>query len=211
MLDAIHRARPDERLLLFGVRIVDEDGAPMRERSFRHERYLEPREALRRLLSNSSFVRQPAMVVHRSGFEQGGLFDETIGEATDTDMWVRLFARYGLRCVPRTTCAYRVHEGAITDGMWNPGTIRAVQEIFDRTVALQLVPEPTIRRWQADFLHQFILAGAYRRLRVRRMTDGREVLQLFKLPEVRRLGLSPKWLPVRVAFAIATARARWRS
>ena len=40
-------------------------------------------------------------------------------------------------------------------------------------VALRLVPEPTIRRWQADFLHQFILAGAYRRLRVRRRPGAR--------------------------------------
>ena len=211
MLDAIHRAGPDERVLLFGVRIVDSEGVAMRERSFRHERYLEPREALRHLLRNSSFVRQPAIVVHRSGFERTGLFDMSVGEAIDTEMWVRLFSRYGVRCLPHTTCAYTIHEGAITDGMWNPGTIRAVQEIFDRAVALQLVPEPTIRRWQADWLHQFILAGAYRRLRVRRMAEGRDVLRLFELPEVRRLGVSPKWLPVRAAFIAATAGARRRA
>ena len=182
----------------------------MRERSFRHERYLEPKEALRHLLRNSSFVRQPAIVVHRSGFE-GGLFDKSVGESVDTEMWVRLFSRYGVSCLPHTTCAYTIHEGAITDGMWNPGTIRSVQEIFDRAVALQLVAEPTIRRWQADWLHQFILAGAYRRLRVRRRAEGREVLRLFQLPEVRRLGVSPKWLPVRAAFLAATAGARRRS
>jgi hypothetical protein len=127
-------------------------------------------------------------------------------------MWVRLLSHYGLRYVPRTTCASTIHEEAITDGMWNPGTIQAVQEIFDRAVALELMPEARIRRWQADFLHQFILAGTYRRLRVRRMAEGREVLRLFELPEVRRLGLSPKWLPVRVAFSIAaTSGTRWRA
>jgi hypothetical protein len=31
------------------------------------------------------------------------------------------------------------------------------------------------------------------------------VLRLFQLPAVRELGLSPKWLPVRVAFRAATA------
>jgi len=210
MLDAIRRTGPDERVLLFGVRIVDSEGVAMRERSFRHERYLEPREALRRLLRNSSFVRQPAIVVHRFAFQRTGLFDMSVGEAVDTEMWVRLFSRYGVRCLPHTTCAYTIHEGAITDGMWNPGTIRAVQEIFDRAVALQLVPEPTIRRWQADWLHQFILAGAYRRLRVRRVAESRDVMRLFELPEVRRLGVSPKWLPVRAAFIAATAGARRR-
>jgi hypothetical protein len=71
-----------------------------------------------------------------------------------------------------------------------------------------LVPERTIRRWQADWLHQFILAGAYRRLRMRRLAEGRDVLRLFDLPEVRKLGVSPKWLPVRAAFTVATAGAR---
>jgi glycosyltransferase involved in cell wall biosynthesis len=210
MLEAVHRTGEDERVLLFGVKIVDSDGVAMRERSFRQERHLEPAEALRRLLSNSSFVRQPAMVVHRAGFERFGLFDKSVGEATDTDMWVRLFSYYGVRCLPRTICAYTIHEGASTDGMWNPDTIRAVQEIFNRAVAMQLVPEPTIRRWQADFVHQFILAGAYRRLRARRVAEGRDVLRLFELPEVRRLGISPKWLAVRAAFVVATAGARRR-
>jgi hypothetical protein len=69
------------------------------------------------------------------------------------------------------------------------------------------VPERTVRRWQAVYLHQFILAGAYRRLRVHRRAEAREVLRLFDLPEVRRLGVAPKWLPVRVAFEAATVGA----
>ena len=69
----------------------------------------------------------------------------------------------------------------------------------------------TIRRWQSDFFHQFILAGAYRRLRVRRRAEAREVLRLFELPEVRSLGVSRKWLPVRLALAAATAGARMRN
>jgi glycosyltransferase involved in cell wall biosynthesis len=208
MLDAIRRAGPGERVLLFGVQIVDLAGVRQREQSFRREQYLEPREALRRLLRNSSFVRQPAVVVHHSILEREGLFDTRVGNAIDTDMWARLFARYGVRCVPCSTCAYTIHEGAATTGMWNQGTIRAMQEIFDRAVAVGVVPERTIRRWQADWFHQFILAGAYRRLRVRRLADGRDVLRLFDLPEVRKLGISPKWLPVRAAFTAATAGAR---
>jgi hypothetical protein len=86
----------------------------------------------------------------------------------------------------------------------------AAAVIFDRAAAKGIVPERTIRRWQADWYHQFILAGAYRRLRVRRFADAREVLRLFKLPEVRQLGLSPKWMPVRVALTAATAGPRRR-
>jgi glycosyltransferase involved in cell wall biosynthesis len=208
MLNAIGRAAPGESVLLFGVRIVDGDGVAQREQTFRREEYLEPKEALRRLLRNSSFVREPTAVVRRAAMDQEGLFDTTVGGATDTDMWVRLFSRYGVRCLPQVSCAYTVHEAAATTGMWNPETMTAIGEIFDRAVAKGVLPERTIRRWQADWYHQFILAGVYRRLRVRRRAEAREVLELFDLPDVRGLGLSPKWLPVRVAFTAATAGAR---
>jgi len=207
MLDAVRRAGPAEAVLLFGVQIVDRDGVRQRQQRFRRERYLEPKQALRRLLRNSSFVREPTAVVRRAAMEQEGLFDTTVGDATDTDMWVRLFSRYGVRCLPHATCAYTIHEAAATTGMWNPGTIRANAEIFDRAVARGVVAEPTIRRWQADWYHQFILAGAYRRLRRGRRAEAREVLRLFDLPDVRGVGLSPKWLPVRAAFTVATVGA----
>jgi glycosyltransferase involved in cell wall biosynthesis len=208
ILGAISRAAPGESVLMFGVQIVDGAGARRRRQTFRRERYLQPREALRRLLRNSSFVREPTVVVRRAALEREGLFDTTVGGPADTDMWVRLFSRYGVRCLPQTTCAYTIHEAAATTGMWHPGTIQDAHRIFDRAIALGLVPERTIRRWQADFLHQFILAGAYRHLRRGRRAEAREVLRLFELPEVRDRGVSPKWLPVRVAFTTATVGAR---
>ena len=210
VLDTIRRTPPSERVLLFGVEIVDIDGAVQRTQSFRHERYLEPGAALRRVLRNSSFVRLPAAVVQRAAFEEEGWFDATLGPACDTDMWVRLFSRYGVRCVPHTTCAYTVHEAATTTGMWNPDTIQACRKIFDRAAARGVVPERSVRRWEADFFHQFILGGAYRRLRLRQRAAAHEVLRLFDLPEVRNLGASPRWLPVRAAFVAATAGARRR-
>ena len=211
MLEAIRRAGSSEAMLLFGVKIVDLDGRRRREQRFRRERYLEPKQALRRLLCNSSFVRQPAAVSRRTAMEEEGLLDKTVGGASDTDMWVRLFSRYGVRCLPQATCAYTIHEAAATTGMWNSRTIRANGEIFDRAVARGVVPEPTIRRWQADWYHQFILAGAYRRLRLGRRAEAREVLRLFDLPEVRDVGVSPKWLPVRAAFTAATSGVRRRT
>ena len=211
MLEAIRQARPGDAALLFGVQIVDGNGVRRREQRFRRERYLEPKLAMRQLLSNSSFVREPTAVVRRAAMEEEGLFDPSVGGAADTDMWVRLFSRYGVRCLPQATCAYTVHEAAATTGMWNSGTIRANGEIFDRAVACGVVPESTIRRWQADWYHQFILAGAYRRLRLGRRAEAREVLRLFDLPDVRNLGVSLKWFPVRAAFIAATAGARRRA
>jgi glycosyltransferase involved in cell wall biosynthesis len=208
ILETTRRTPPGERVLLFGVELVDVHGVVHRRQKFRRERYLEPRLALRRVLRNSSFVRQPAAVVRREAFEDEGWYDTTLGGPCDTDMWVRLFSRYGVRCVPTTTCAYTTHQGAATTTMWRPGTIRATCEIFDRAVARGVVPERSIRRWQADFFHQFILAGAYRSLRRRQRAEARDVLRLFDLPELRHLGASPKWLPVRAALTAATAGVR---
>jgi GT2 family glycosyltransferase len=207
ILDAIRASAPHEHVLIFGADIVDGDGVRKREQTFRRERYLAPPEALRRLLRNSSFVREPTVVVRRSALEQQGLFDVSVGDVADTDMWVRLFSRYGVRCMPRLTCAYTIHPAAATSGMWTPDTIRALTRVFDRAVTADVVPERAVRRWQAAFIHQFILAGAYRRLRVRRRAEAREVLRLFDLPEVRHLGVAPKWLPIRAAFAAATIGA----
>jgi glycosyltransferase involved in cell wall biosynthesis len=207
MIDAIHRAGPDEQILMFGAQIVDVDGAVRREQAFRRERYLEPRLALQRLLRNSSFVREPMVVMRRSALEREGRFDPTVGGVTDTDMWVRLFSRYGVRCLTQSTCAYTIHQAAATSGMWTPDTIRALTRVFDHAATAGVVSERAIRRWQAAFFHQFILAGAYRRLRRRRRAEAREVLHLFDLPEVRHLGIAPKWLPVRAAFTAVTIGA----
>jgi glycosyltransferase involved in cell wall biosynthesis len=211
ILETIRRTPANERILLFGVEIVDMHGVAHRRQRFRHERYLEPEAALHQVLRNSSFVRMPAAVVRRAAFEEEGWFDTTLGGPCDTDMWVRLFARYGVRCLPATTCAYTTHQGAATAGMWNRDTIRVALEIFDRAVARGVVPERSIRRWETDFLHQFILAGAYRQFRLRQRAEARDVLRLFDLPEIRQFGVSPRWLPVRVAFTAATAGARKRT
>ena len=203
ILDAMAHVEAWERVLLFGVDIVDFDGVRRRSQTFRQERYMEPGMALHALLSRSSFVRQPAIVVRRSAFDDEGLYDPSVTELCDTEMYVRLFSRYGVRCIPRTTCAYTIHVAAATTQLWNPETIGVLDEIFDRAVARSVVPEPSIRRWQADFLHQFILAGAYRRLRLRQRAEARRTLRLFDMPEVQRRGISLKWLPVRIAFTLA--------
>jgi GT2 family glycosyltransferase len=208
MVRAVRKAPPGEQVIVFGASIVDGDGLHRRDQSFRRERHLPPKQALRRLLSNSSWVREAAVLMRRSAWEQAGMFSTSIGMAADTDMWVRLFSRHGVRCMPESTCAVTIHEAALTTGMWHPETIRSLRDIFELAVASKVVPEARIRRWQADYFHQFILAGAYRRLRLGRRVEAGRILELFDLPEVRGLGPSAKWLPIRAAFTAATVGTR---
>jgi glycosyltransferase involved in cell wall biosynthesis len=208
MVRAAGKAPAGEPVLLFGVTIVDADGLRRRDQPVRRGRYLSPEAALRRLLSNSAFVREPAVLMRRSALEQAGMFNTKAGLSPDTDMWVRLMSRHGVRLVPLATVALTIHEGAATTGMWNADSIRHLQDIFDLAIDTGVVHERQVRRWQADFFHQFILAGAYRRLKTGRRADAGQILRLFDLPEVRRLGTSLKWLPVRTVFNAATAGTR---
>jgi glycosyltransferase involved in cell wall biosynthesis len=209
MIDILLGSAPQDHVMIFGAHIVDSKGNLLRKQKFDRERYLPPRDALRQLLRNSSFVREPMVVVRRAALVEAGLFDAEVVDAADTDMWVRLFSRYGARCLPVDTCAYTIHQAAATMGMWNPGTIEVLDTLFDRAIASGVVAEREVRRWEADFFHQFILAGAYRRLRLRRRTEAKDVLQLFDLPTVKALGPSPKWLPVRLAITTAATIPVW--
>ncbi len=122
-------------------------------------------------------------------------------------MWVRLFGRHGLRTVPRTLAAYTVHDAALTSGMFTPATVERLMRIFDRAAALGVLDAREVRRRQSTWFHKFILAGAYRSLEVRDRGSAATILDLFRLPSIRRLGPSARWLPARLAFTIATLGA----
>jgi hypothetical protein len=65
---------------------------------------------------------------------------------------------------------------------------------------LDLLDEATLRACRADYFHQFILGGTYRRLVAGDQRGARAVLDMFKLPELADLGPSRRWRPVRWAF-----------
>lgn len=208
LLAGLERAEPTDRVLLFGVRVVDHRGRLFRSQTFRQDRVLAPQLALQRLLSHSSFVRIPAIVVHRDAYAEIGPFDLDLGGREDIVMWMRLFGAYGVRLSSLVTCAYVVHPGADSYIVCTPESIAMLMRIFNDAVRQGVLSERTIEQCQVHFFHQFILAGAFRRLRVGDRAGARKVMELFRMPEVRRLGLSPRWAPVRTAFVMACLGAR---
>jgi len=199
ILDAIDRAGGD-RAILFGVDIVDDHGRRRRRQAFRTEERLLPRQALFRLLSDSSFVRIPSIVIRRDTFEAVGTFDESIGNPTDFELLIRVFARYGVWCQTATIAGYSVHAGASTAEMFHAETIHTVVTIFERARMLRVLPEAMIERCQRDWFHQFILGGAYRQLRAGEPRRAGAILDLFDLPQVSALGPSSRWRPIRWLF-----------
>ena len=207
MHQAISGAGQDALPLVFGVRVVDQDGRLQRRQKPRKNHVSTPGEMLERFLRHSSLVRFPAMVVPRTTYEAVGPFDATLGGLTDIDMWSRLFARYGARLVAATSAAYVVHPAAATESTWTPEAVRSVLTIFDRRAADGVLDDKTIARCRSAWLHRFLLAGAVRRLRVGDRRGAANVMALFNLPELADLDWSPQWAAVRLAVMAATARA----
>ena len=204
ILEGMAAARPEDEVLLFGVNIVDENGCRIKTQHFLESLRLAPAEALKRVLTNSSWVRFPALVARRSAYDGVGDFDADIKNPTDLDMWVRLFARYGVLCLPQISANYTIHSGALTEGMFRPETIKRLEVIFERAASTGLLSETELRNCKAALFHQFILAGAWRRLKVLDRRGAKQVMHLFADDQVRAAGLSKRWLPVRAVLRTLT-------
>ena len=188
-------------VLLFGAHVVDENGRLMRRQEFGEIVELAPDAAMRRVLSDIEFVRFPAIVVRRDVYLEVGPFDERFANATDLDMWVRLFSRYGVRCVPRTISVYSAGIDTATHSMtYDDAAIETLVDIFDVARRTKILSERAVDACQREFFHQFILGAAWLRLRTNDPEGARSVMDLFGLASVRRLGWSPRWIPIRLLF-----------
>ena len=198
--------RMDWAVGLFDVRVVDEANKQVRPRWPHRSRYLPPAVALRRILSNSAFVRFPGVVVARSAYETVGLFDTSVGHPADLEMWIRLVRRYGLWRFSGRTAGYRVHPGALTSDMWTPGVLAAVDRLFSQAAESGLLPIAEIEQCRARWFHRFILAGALRELRNGRSGRAREIVRLFDLPDFKHLQRPPFWTCLRAGVALLSSR-----
>jgi glycosyltransferase involved in cell wall biosynthesis len=202
ILKSIQKHRNCYSVLLFGVDVVSDREKVIKRQKFYREQYLHPRQALYKLLSNSSFIRFPAICIRRQVFEDIGYFDEAIGGIADLDMWIRLVGQYGILCVPFTTCAYTVHPDALTTGMFNKEVIESLLSLFSRLDVTKMLDRHLLEKSKSNFFHQFILAGTYRRLRVRQFSEASQIIELFNLKSLRNLQPSPKWFILRQLFGV---------
>ena len=202
MLAALRTVRGQHEVVQFGVDVVDITGRVLKHQRPRQARYLPPAAALEKVLTDSSYIRMPALVASRAAYYAVGGPDPTQENTDDTDVWARLFSRYGLWQVPGCVACYTVHAGALTAGMFNEHIIDLLLRIFQKADQTQLLSASRLRQAQGLFFHQFILAGAYRSLRRRDFASARRVLALFKLPALQHLAVPARWLPVRLTFGL---------
>jgi glycosyltransferase involved in cell wall biosynthesis len=195
-----------DRAVLFGVRVVDGAGRLMRLQVPFTRRRLTPKQALRRHLTRSSYVRFPAIVVRRDVHAKVGGFDESVQAATDLDMWARVFGAVGVRVEPKVIAEYVVHPAAATERMFTAEYVSTICRIFDRVVDSGVLPEAEVRRAQSHWFHQFVLAGTYRRWRSDDPEAARRILALLEDDELSEMPPSWRWGPVRLAFTVGVGR-----
>ena len=203
MIITIKNNQKEYPVMLFGVHMVNEQEKVIKKQLVKRKLYLPPKKALLKVLSNSSFIRFPGIVIRRDIFEKVGYFDSEIGEVSDLDMWIRLLSKHGLFYLPYAISAYTVHTTALTTGMFNEKTINKLLSLFDSVERLNILDSKQIEKCKSDFIYQFILAGTYRQIKRGNFADASDNINLFKLPFVNQLPISIKWFWLRLLFRLA--------
>jgi glycosyltransferase involved in cell wall biosynthesis len=189
-------------VLLFGVLVVDSQERVMKRQFFGQDQFLSPKEALIHLFSDSSFVRFPAIAVQRSCFEAVGLFRPEWKEPCDVEMWMRLFAVYGVYALSAVTVAYRVHFQALTMASFNEQTIGILLNLFKELSLLNLLTEEQLQECKQLFFYQYVLAGAWRQLRRGHWQSFKQVMALLEIPNIKALACPQKWWSLQVVFRL---------
>jgi glycosyltransferase involved in cell wall biosynthesis len=195
-----HHTTDDVRV--FGVTIVDLDGKPMKTERHRRRRRMEPRRALKTLLSSSSYVRTPGLVVSARGYSATDGFDSEAGPAIDFAMNARLFGAFGITTETPIISAYTVHPSATTTGMFNEDTLSRLNALFDKVKGYRMLSSREIERCRSRHMHQFVLGGTYRSIRSRDYDSARRIIGLLESPEFEKVSFSWKWLAARLAFSL---------
>ena len=205
IIKAIRNNQEEYPVILLGVYVVNEQEKVIKKQLFKRKLYLPPEKALLKVLSNSSFIRFPGIVIRRDVLEQVGYFDTEIGEIADLDMWIRLLSKHGLLCLPNVVSAYTVHTNALTTKMFNEATINQLLGLFNGIEKLNILNSQQIAKCQSDFIHQFILAGTYREIKSGNFKKALDNINLFTLPCLNQLPTSIKWFWLRLLFRLALA------
>lgn len=100
--------RPDTKFFYTGYYVIHEPSGKKLDVQL-DQQYLPPPEEALISFFYSNYVNGITVCIHRTAFEQTGLFNEALRYGQDFDMWLRLAARYAPVFIPRKTAGYRVH------------------------------------------------------------------------------------------------------
>lgn len=190
------------RPVKFGVRIVTIDERSLRIEGAQQVRSIGNNDAVRMLLSRSSFVRFPSLFIPRTQLLDCGLFDRE-AKVQDWPTWLNLATKHGIVERPELTAAYTVHESAGTNQQFTSAYLNEIINLLERHGK----PFPDRRELISRFLFRWILAGARRAWRAKDHAALRTRLKMIELPEMKPYQCPLCWLPILIFLRGAAARS----
>jgi glycosyltransferase involved in cell wall biosynthesis len=189
----LHRPDLSQEVHAFSVQAVTEHGLTLRRGGRHRSRQAPPQEAVRQLLTHSSLVRFPGMVVGRLCYEKVGEFDAGFAEVADLEMWLRLAAAYGNYFHRAVLSAYTIHGGALTQGMFRVQTLQTVHKLGEIYADKNLISRPDLLEARRRFFWRFVLAGAWRAWRAGRPEEVRRIMGLTRSELFSGVSCPWKW------------------
>lgn len=197
-LDAAKQQGDSPVPIKFGVHLVKMNEAVVRIQTGINVRPLTPVQAVRRLVSESSYVRFPAMFIPRRSYCEAGFFDLSRGYLADQAMWLKLAREHGLQERPECTVAYTVHEAAGTSTMFTQEFISNLNYLLREYVSFLSLDSKRENRLIGTFLWRFVIAGQLRAWHSKDWTALNSRLALNTLPELQGTPCPIKWQPLRI-------------
>jgi glycosyltransferase involved in cell wall biosynthesis len=199
LVEALSRQGDRPEPVLFGSQIVNLDGSVRRTEGVGRSGYLPPKEAVRTLLANSSYVRFPAMVVPAESYKSVGLFNPE-DLVPDWPVWLRLVARYGLAQQDSVTNAYTIHDGAASTSTFQPQFMKYLNQLLREYQSVAAWSDESMNRAAGEFLYRYILAGCLRAAKQRQWENLAIRAQVLTDLDVADLPCPARWLPLKWAF-----------
>jgi glycosyltransferase involved in cell wall biosynthesis len=193
----------DYAVIRFAAHLVNLQGDVQRTEYPEADRYLEPKQALNAVLSDSSYARFPSVIFRRDVYDVTGGWREEAAGPIDFDMFVRAFREFGVMEFTEVLGCYTIHDQAQTMNLFTENMVKRNLWLFDQADPKHLLSADEFAAAKALFFHQFILGGTFRLIRWRRLRDAKTVMRLFRMDGVRELPTPMKWAPVKLAFALA--------
>jgi GT2 family glycosyltransferase/glycosyltransferase involved in cell wall biosynthesis len=78
----------------------------------------------------ANYIHGNAIAVHKSVFDNVGLFDETLRQGQDFDMWLRISSKYKSHFINERTCVTRIHKGQTTNSFAEGGVLDSTRALF---------------------------------------------------------------------------------
>lgn len=78
----------------------------------------------------ANYVHGNAIAIHKSVFDNVGLFDESLRQGQDFDMWLRISAQFPSQFINKRTCTTRIHQGQTTNTFAEGGVLDSTRALF---------------------------------------------------------------------------------